>query len=75
MECDGRMSPTSVGFHSLMGGDLEDEVPLKMLEAGNSHGELLKVKVETRRFFMMTSLDSSSTLLLYEKPAPRKWSM
>ena len=44
MECDGRMSPTSVGLHSLMGSDLEGEMPLNLLEAEISYGELLKLK-------------------------------
>ena len=51
MECDGRMSHTSVGLHIWMGSDLEDEVPLNMLEAGNSYGELLKLKVENEEVF------------------------
>ena len=46
MECDGRISPTSVGLHSLTGGNMEDEAPLNMLEARNSYGELLKLNVE-----------------------------
>ena len=45
MERDGRMSPTSVGLHSLMGSNLGDEVPLNMLEAGIQNGELLKLTV------------------------------
>ena len=44
MECDGRMSPTLVGLHSLMGGDLKDELPLNMVEAGKLYGELLKLE-------------------------------
>ena len=52
MECDGRMSPTSVGVHSLMGSDLEDEGLLNMLVAGNSYGELLKLKVEIEEVFL-----------------------
>ena len=52
MECDGRMRPTSVGLHSVMGSDLGDEVPLNMLEAGNSYGELLKLKVENEEVFL-----------------------
>ena len=46
------MSPTSVGFHSLMGSDLGDEVLLNMLEAGNSYGELLNLKVESKEVFL-----------------------
>ena len=52
MECDGRMGPTSVGLHSLMGSEREDEVTLNMLEAGNSYGELLMVKVENEEVFL-----------------------
>lgn len=52
MECAGRVSPTSVGFLSLMGSDMEDEVPSNMLETGNSYGELLKLSVGNREVFL-----------------------
>ena len=51
MECGGGMSPTPVCLHHLMGSDLEDDMPLNMLEARNSYGELLKLKVESEEFF------------------------
>ena len=44
--------PSSVGLHSLTGSDLEDEVPLNVLEAGNSYGELLKLKEENEEVFL-----------------------
>ena len=52
IRCDGRMSPTSVGLQSLMGSDMEDEVPLTMLEAGNSYDELLRFKVDNEEVFL-----------------------
>ena len=52
MECDGRMSPTSVGPHGLMGIDMEYEMPLIVLKARNSYGELLKLKVGNKEVFL-----------------------
>ena len=52
MECDGRMSQASVGLHILVGSDIENEVLLNMLEAGNSYGELLKLKAENEEVFL-----------------------
>ena len=48
-----------------MGRDLEDEVPLNMLEAGNSYGELLKLKVENEEVFLedLTGQELDPTLV------------
>ena len=52
MECEGRMSPTLDGLHSMMGSDMEDGVLLNVLANGNSYGELLNLKAQNDEVFL-----------------------